>query len=146
MAFARAFIGIALLYFCAPAGASSEKRVALVIGVSHYDAVQALPNPARDAAAVAASLKRLGFEVTPLADPTKASFEAALKTFGDAARGAEWALVYFAGHGIGADGETYLIPRDAELAHADHIEDETVSLSRVRDKLKRAQPAPCHPR
>ncbi len=67
---AEGFFESSTLYFCGPAGAAAGKRVARVIGVSHYDAVQALPNPARDAAAVA-SLKRLGFEVTPLANPTK---------------------------------------------------------------------------
>src|SRR5690242_8823244 len=46
---------------CSPAQA--EKRVALVIGNSDYQGVAKLPNPANDAAAVAAMLKSAGFDL-----------------------------------------------------------------------------------
>ncbi len=135
MAIARALIGIALLFFRVPAGASSEKRVALVVGNSAYENAGRLGNPLRDAKAVAAALREAGFaEVTEGYDLTKPQSDAALKRFGDAALGADWALVYFAGHGIGVGGESYLLPVDVVLERPEHVEDEAVSLARIRAK------------
>ena len=60
----RFFLVAALLLVCQPA--SAEKRVALVIGNSNYKNAAALPNPANDAAAIAATLKRAGFDIVEL--------------------------------------------------------------------------------
>ena len=74
-------------------------------------------NPVRDAKAVAEALRAAGFaEVAEGYDLSKPQFDAALKRFGDAAAGADWALIYYAGHGIGIGGETYVLPVDAVLA------------------------------
>jgi uncharacterized caspase-like protein len=51
----------------------------------------------------------------------------ALRSFRDQADGADWALIYFAGHGIEMNRVNYLIPIDAELSDSRDIEDETVS-------------------
>jgi hypothetical protein len=134
MAFIRACIGIAILFLCGPAGAGSEKRIALVIGNSAYENAGTLANPARDAKAVAQALRDTGFDVTEGYDLNKAKFDTALKRFGDAAKGADWALVFFAGHGIGVSGESYLLPVDVVLEQPQHVDDEAVSLSRVRAK------------
>ncbi len=89
----------------------------------------------RDAKAVAQALREAGFaEVTEGYDLTKPKFDAALKSFGDAATGADWALIYYAGHGIGIGGETSVLPVDAVLKRAEHAEDEAVPLSRLRAK------------
>lgn len=124
---------LALLFHSASAWA--EKRVALVIGNSAYANASRLDNPVRDAKAVAEALRAAGFaEVTEGYDLTKPQFDAALKRFGDAASGADWALVFYAGHGIGVGGESYLLPVDVVLARAEHVDDEAVSLARVRAK------------
>ncbi len=119
--------------------ALAEKRVALVIGNSAYDNANQLTNPVRDAKAMAAALRRVGFDLTLLTDKTKLEMDGALKDFGDAARTADWALVYFAGHGIAVDGETYILPTDVKLAYADHVEDEAIALSRIRSKIANAK-------
>jgi formylglycine-generating enzyme required for sulfatase activity len=139
MALFRALIGIAIIFLCGPAGAISEKRVALVIGNSAYENAGALANPLRDAKAVAQALRETGFDVTEGYDLNKTKFDAALKRFGDAAKGADWALVYFAGHGIGLGGESFLLPVDVVLEQPDHVDDEAVSLSRVRAKASGAK-------
>ncbi len=133
MALSRAIIAIAILFISVAARA--ERRVALVMGNSAYASVGALANPVRDAKAVAEALCAAGFaEVAEGYDLSKPQFDAALKRFGDAASGADWALIYYAGHGIGIGGETYVLPVDAVLARADHAEDEAISLSRLRAK------------
>ncbi len=137
MALSRAIIAITILFISFAARA--EKRVALVIGNSAYATVGALANPVRDAKAVAEALRAAGFaEVAEGYDLSKPQFDAALKRFGDAAAGADWALIYYAGHGIGIGGETYVLPVDTVLQRADHADDEAISLSRLRAKASGA--------
>lgn len=115
-------------------------RVALVIGNSAYRHVGALPNPVNDAKAIADALRRLGFSsVVELRNATRAQMEAALKGFGDISMTAEWALIFFAGHGIEIGGTSYLIPVDAALKRDTHVEDEAISLARIMGKVDGAR-------
>jgi hypothetical protein len=116
------------------------QRVALVIGNSNYSRVGLLPNPANDARAVADALRRLGFtEVIERSDLNREMMGKALKEFGDRADGAEWAVVFFAGHGMEMAGETYIIPTDAELSRDTHVTDETISLTQLQAKVDAAK-------
>jgi uncharacterized caspase-like protein len=120
----------ALMLACQPALA--EKRVALVIGNSNYKNAALLPNPANDAAAIAATLKGAGFDVVDSRlDLQSTDMRRALREFADQARDADIAVVYYAGHGIEIDGTNYLIPTDAKLERDTDIYDETFSLDRV---------------
>ncbi len=88
---------------------------------------------------MAASLRHLGFgQVIELYDLNRDQMIQALKNFGDAAEGAEWAVVFFAGHGLEMSGETYLVPTDAEFLRDTHVVDETVSLTQVQAKVDAA--------
>jgi tetratricopeptide (TPR) repeat protein len=116
-----------------------EKRIALVIGNGAYTNVRALKNADADARAVAASLRGLGFEVVEKHDLDFPALVSELKDFGDQAPQYDWALVYYAGHGIEVGGVNYLIPVDAELANANHVEDEAIPLDRVLAKVEGAQ-------
>jgi tetratricopeptide (TPR) repeat protein len=117
----------------------SPRRVALVIGNAGYAHVGALANPGNDARAVAAVLRKLGFAlVMEHYDLGREAMGRALKDFGDEAAGAEWAVVFFAGHGVELNGTNYLIPTDAELKRDTHVIDETISLDRVQAKVDQA--------
>src|ERR1035437_2624837 len=97
--------------------AVAEKRIALVIGNSSYRNVASLPNPANDAAVVAAMFRAAHFDlVETRVDVGIAELRRAIGEFSDAASNADIAVVYFAGHGIEIDGTNYLIPVDAKLA------------------------------
>ena len=89
-------------------------RVALVIGNAAYEfaAVGRLNNPVRDAEAVAAALRKVGFKVTVKKDLQKSTFLEALNSFREASRRAEAAAFYYAGHGMAKDGLNYMIPVD----------------------------------
>lgn len=56
-------------------------------------------------------------------------------TFSDRAASADWAMIYFAGHGMEIAGTNYLIPVDARLRADRDVPDEAVSLNRVLDSL-----------
>ena len=61
-----------------------------------------------------------------------------MKAFGDKATGADWAVIYYAGHGIEVGGVNYVIPIDAELKTAAHVEDEAIPLDRLLSKVESA--------
>jgi branched-chain amino acid transport system substrate-binding protein len=108
------------------------RRLALVIGNSSYTNDGPLPNPRRDADAVAASLRADGFQtVTVKEDMTRAQMIAALNDFSDQAANADWALIYFSGHGLELGGINYVVPVDAKLLADRDVQDEAVSLDRL---------------
>ncbi|MGH1353208.1 MAG: tetratricopeptide repeat protein [Methyloligellaceae bacterium] len=116
------------------------RRLALVIGNSKYSHASSLKNPANDARAVADALKRLGFvQVIEKYNLDYNGLRTTLKDFGDAAVNSDWALIYYAGHGIQVGGTNYVIPIDAKLAHAAHVEEEAISLDRVLSKVSEAR-------
>ena len=111
---------------------TGPRKVALIIGNGAYRNVQPLSNPPRDARLIASTFRELGFATVTLApDLTRDKFFAALHEFGRAAETADWAVVYYAGHGMEIGGVNYLIPTDATLA-ADHdAESQAVALEQV---------------
>jgi uncharacterized caspase-like protein len=117
---------------CATAPALAETRVALVIGNANYANAPKLANPENDATLMEQTLHRVGFQtVIVQRDLNKSSLESVLKDFARQARGADVALVYYAGHGIEAGGVNYLVPVDAALANSDDIDFEAVPLDLV---------------
>jgi tetratricopeptide (TPR) repeat protein len=122
------------------AGAGPGRRVALVIGNASYRNVPALINPPKDAEAIAASLRTIGFDkVTVLADTTLEKLNEGLRAFAEEADKADWAMVYYAGHGIEVSGQNYLIPVEARLAADRDVEFETVPLERIKTALAGAK-------
>ena len=133
-----ALLGLATFLACAPAHA--ERRIALVIGMSKYQQVPQLTNPARDAAAIANLFKKAGFDlVDDERDLGIVALRRAVREFSEAARNADIAVVYYAGHGMEVDGVNYLIPTDAKLLSDFDVEDETISLDRVVKALEPAK-------
>ena len=114
-----------------PSVLSAQERLALVVGNSSYSALGALSNPSNDARDVAAALGRLGFSTTTVLDAKLTELNGALRAFGRRTRGADVALVFYAGHGIELNGENYLVPVDAQLELDTDVRYETVTLDNV---------------
>jgi uncharacterized caspase-like protein len=93
----------------------AERRVALVIGNGTYRNVPTLPNPPKDATAISAMLRNLGFEVVTGTNLNRDGMGASMSEFASAADGADVALFFYAGHGMSLDGKNYLLPIDANL-------------------------------
>ena len=116
----------------APAAPSGPRKVALIVGNGAYKNVRALDNPPRDAKLIASTFHDLGFATVTLApDLTRDKFFAALHDFGAEAEKADWAVVYYAGHGMEIGGVNYLIPTDAKLAADRDAETQAVALEQV---------------
>ena len=90
-----------------------RRRIALVIGNSDYQHVSPLENPVKDAHAISDAFRKLGFHrVIERHNLDRSGFLEALSEFAQEAQGADWAIIYFAGHGLQVDGSNYLIPAD----------------------------------
>lgn len=115
-----------------PGGGPTARRVALVIGNGAYKNVHALPNPPRDSKLIASVLRDLGFQtVMSASDLTRDKFFETLQAFAAEAEKADWAVVYYAGHGFEIGGVNYLVPIDAKLTADKDAETEAVALEQV---------------
>ena len=106
-----------------PAAAQQTQgsRVALVIGNAAYpDDSQLLPQPIKDAQAMAEELRRAGFEVIAGEDVNRQKLAALLNRFKEKIQKGSTALVFFSGYGIQSGKQSYLLPIDARIwAEAD---------------------------
>jgi uncharacterized caspase-like protein len=111
---------------------SSMRRVALVIGNSNYQNVARLPNPIRDETIVADAFRRDGFQTVMVSsDLGRETFVHTLRDFATYADKADWAVIYFSGHGMEVAGVNYLIPVDAKLSSDRDLQFEAVPLDQV---------------
>jgi len=117
--------------------AAGQKGIALVIGQSDYKS-RPLPNPERDARDIGLLLDRLGFDVDIALSRNRQRLTRDIEDFVEDARDADVAILYYAGHGIEAGGENYLLPVDANLAAGDA--DQLVSLTQLVRQLQGSVP------
>lgn len=132
-----------VVLLCSPAGHAQdrglgERRVALVVGNAAYKN-SPLKNPANDAKAIAAALRRMNFEVIERQNLGREAFALAAREFGDKLKGASVALFYFAGHGLQVRGHNYLVPVDADIAREDEVPYRSIDVNEVLDKMDSAR-------
>lgn len=121
------------------AHAAAGKRVALVLGNAAYQGEKPLVNPGNDAADMAALLGRMGFnggKVQPLVNLGRKAMNAAVQDFLNQAEGAELAVVYYSGHGMQANGESFLIPVDAQIQSERDVRSEGIRLGELMEDLE----------
>jgi len=111
----------------------SEKRFALVIGNGAYSGSAKLDNPVADSEAIAASLKRHGFQVYLERNLTRQQMIAAIQKFSMDASDADLSVLYFAGHGVQINGVNFLVPIDVSVADANRMGFDAVSLNTLID-------------
>jgi len=112
----------------------------MLIGNSAYGQVGELKNPGNDVRILSQALRRVGFsDVTEHFNLGLAAMTAALKAFGDRSSTADWAVIYFSGHGLEMGGISYLLPVDAKLERDAHVTDETIPLERMLQKTEGAR-------
>ena len=116
---------------------SEAARKAFIVGNSNYAHVSSLPNPANDAADLAAKLKALNYDVTLELDVGRAQFLRSFQKFSGSLAADDVALLYFAGHGMQIGGENYLFPVDARVEKADDARQYLVPLNALLADLSR---------
>jgi hypothetical protein len=117
-----------------------SRRVALVIGNGKYDHVATLPHATNDAEALAQALETTGFQsVTLRENLTRDQTLSALADFARVADTADWAAVYYSGHGIEFRGANYMVPVDARLRVDRDVDLETVDVGKVLSAIEGAR-------
>lgn len=131
-------LGLALVALLLTLGtASADRRVALVLGNSQYEHAPALINPVRDARAISTRLEQLGFEVVSGFDLTKLQTQETIAQFARQVRGADVALLFYAGHGLQVSGANYLLPVDAALEDETSLDFEAVQIDFILRQMSR---------
>jgi Family of unknown function (DUF6384)/Caspase domain len=134
----RWIVVVALLPMLAVAWpALAEKRVALVVGNSTYLYTPKLDNPKNDAADMAATLRKHGFQVIEGLDVDKGAFDRKVLEFAVALKGADAGVFFYAGHGLQVAGKNYLVPIDAKGEEAVALDLEMVRVDVVHGIMER---------
>ena len=131
---------LALAWSLAPAAAGGEKAlrgVALVVGNGDYGHLPKLANPPGDARAIEELLSKLGFDTNLSSDRNAKRLARDLDDFVEDAEGADVAVLYYAGHGIEAGGENWLVPVDADISSLDAAADRLVPISGFVARLRK---------
>lgn len=135
----RFVLTILILLLAAPSLAAD--RVALLIGNARYQIeTLALRNPVNDVRALSVRFQDLGFQVRSVEDANLAEMQDALAWFEAAAKDAEVATIFFAGHGVQVAGENYLIGADLAALTPTAMREASVTLQDIRETLTRAAP------
>ena len=112
-------------------------KIALVIGNSHYpDANKPLTQPVNDARALSAALRRDGFSVDLVEDAGKAEMRRAVERLRARIRPESVVMLFFAGYGVQAGRESYMIPVDAAIWKEGDVRHEGTSIESVLDMMK----------
>jgi hypothetical protein len=111
------------------AGLGKERQVALVLGIGAYQSARVLPNASGDADLAEQTFSGLGFEVISGRDLTKAQLLAILDQFRQAALEAEHTVIYFAGHGVQANGQNFLLPVNVDASSLEAVAQSAIPLS-----------------
>ena len=121
--------------------AQAGKRVALIIGNSSYENISPLDNPKNDAALMKQTLASLGFDVVDAIDADRRAMGRAIRDFGKLLRAAgsdATGLFYYAGHGVQAGGENFLVPIGAQIEDQADLDLEAVSASDILKQMESA--------
>jgi uncharacterized caspase-like protein len=120
---------------------AQDKKVALVIGNAAYTNVVSLKNPVNDAADTGDALKRIGFAVTTLSNAPVVDMRRSLKAFGEKAKLAEVAVVFYSGHALQSDGVAWLLASDGQARSLADITKGSISLPEILEQLEGVEKA-----
>ncbi|MFZ9407245.1 MAG: caspase family protein [Burkholderiaceae bacterium] len=107
------------------------KKKALVIGNDRYTRVDRLENAVADAKAIAATLEKLGYQVTFKNDLDDRALKASLRQFKGTVEGGDEVVFFFAGHGVQIGSANYLLPVDIRQESEEQVRDDALPLQRV---------------
>lgn len=126
----------------APGKIDANRRVAIIFGNADYPFIGNLANAGNDAREIAKALRARGYDIVgpqggPQLNLTKAQMDAALDGFQREARGADVALIWYAGHGSSfkvddRQRENFLLPIEFRSKDSRDILTKGVAVERVK--------------
>jgi len=119
--------------------AQAESRTALVIGNGNYSFGR-LANPTNDAGDIADALRAAGFDVILKTDANQATMKDAIRSFGSQLKTKGGVgLLFYAGHGVQARGENYLLPIGERPSSEEGLKADGVTASEAVDVMSAAK-------
>jgi len=99
-----------------------------------------LPNPPRDASAIAAALHDAGFDAVSVGENFNAKqMRAAVEYVRARAEESDIVLVYYAGHGLEVQSINFLLPTDTDADRQDFLEAQALRLDALASAASRAR-------
>lgn len=135
----RTFLAVFLLFFFfSPLWA---ERYALVIGNAAYSDIQPLNTPVNDAGDIAAALETLGYNVDLRINVGIEEMEIAVFQFAGylAKDGANEGFFWYAGHGVQAENENFLLPVDIKAQTITQLKRASFALNDLMTELELAR-------
>jgi uncharacterized caspase-like protein len=112
-------------------------KLALVIGNGHYpDANAPLTQSINDARALSAALRHDGFDVDMVEDAGKADLHQAVDRLKSKIRSDSTVMLFFAGYGVQAGRQSYMIPVDAAIWKESDVRRDGTSIESVLEMMK----------
>ena len=114
----------------------NRRRLALVIGNDNYSSMPVLNNAVNDAKSMSDALKQANFEVLYYKNLNKRGMEEALYTFAQKLGKDDVGMFYFAGHGVQANSQNFLIPVAENVKKSANVQFEGIDVNRVMAYLR----------
>lgn len=115
------------------------EKIAVIIGVSTYEAIPPLKNCVNDANDIAEKLIKFGFRVILLLDADQEEIIRKLDSLKKTLKPGDVFLFYFSGHGLEMNNEIFLFPRNSMPTSEKDLPKETVALGKVLQVIKEAK-------
>lgn len=128
-----------LVLLAVPSSACAA-RLALVVGIDSYEHIPRLRNARADAQTMAAALEAAGYNVVLRTDRRLRDLLGDLREFRARIRERDQVVFFFAGHGVQIGGMNHLLPADVGAKTEAEVRDESLTLSKVLDDLRGANP------
>jgi hypothetical protein len=125
--------------FIAFGGLVIDGRYALVIGNANYRNIAQLQNPVKDAQDMAAALEKLGFSVDLRLNVGVVEMTRAVEEYGARLTVSSEGFFWFAGHGVQARNEAYMLAVDADTATETTLKAGAISVRNLLESLERAK-------
>lgn len=131
-------LGTVLSLLAQGAYASTEQRLALLIGNSAYKSSPLL-NPVNDVRLMEGALKEAGFTVVKAENASIREMRRLVRDFGDKLRASGGVgLFYFAGHGVQVRGDNFLVSTDSDIRNEDEVPDDSINANVILEKMQGA--------
>lgn len=135
----KGILALLLLFFNASNSLNAKpKKIALVVGVAHYEYANPLNNTLNDANDISTKLKKLDFEVITLLDPTISELNNSISKFEKAIQNVDVCLVYYSGHGAEYAGENYLFAKDSNPLYPTDLQKAACPLGNIVKAIESA--------
>jgi len=118
---------------------STQRKIAIAVGVSNYEHAGILKNTLNDATDISNKLRMLGFDVTSILDPDIKSLNLKIDSITKLLTNKDIFMFYFSGHGAEYNGENYLFIKNSNPTSPTDMPYETYPIGKLLGRIEYAK-------